>query len=153
MAQTMTIRIGGEVWLTRGVSARRARRLRSLGVYPLARGRRGDLDAELGELCVVHRAGRPGEEIRPARGLGKRDDVADRVAPRDQHRDPVQAERETAVRGSAEPQRFQQEPEARLGLLLGDPERLEDLLLDVRAVDTDRPTADLRAVEDHVVAA
>src|SRR4029079_18959330 len=118
MAQTRTIRIGGEIWLTHGVSARRARRLRSLGVYSLRLGRRGDLDAELGELCVVHRAGRSGEQIRPARGARKRDYVANRVAPRDQHRDPVQAECETAVRRGAEPQRFQQETEARLGLLL-----------------------------------
>ena len=38
-------------------------------------------------------------------------------------------------------------------LLLGDAERVEDLLLDVGAVDTDRPAADLRAVEHDVVGA
>ena len=38
-------------------------------------------------------------------------------------------------------------------LLLGDPERGEHLLLDLGAVDTDRPAADLRAVEHDVVGA
>ena len=50
-------------------------------------------------------------------------------------------------------QRLEEEPEARLGLLGVDPQRVEHALLDVRAVDADRPAADLRAVEDEVVAA
>ena len=62
-------------------------------------------------------------------------------------------ERDAAVRRRAVAQRLEQEAEARLGLLVGDAERVEHLLLDVRVVDTDRAAADLRAVEHDVVAA
>ena len=61
--------------------------------------------------------------------------------------------RDAAVRRRAVAQRVEQEAEARLRLLLGDAEHVEDLLLDLGAVDTDRPAADLHAVEHHVVAA
>ncbi len=62
-------------------------------------------------------------------------------------------EREPAVRRRAVAQRVEQEPEARLGLLLAHAEHVEDLLLDLGPVDTDRPAADLDAVEHDVVAA
>src|SRR3954467_15552558 len=53
--------------------------------------------------------------------------------------------------GGAEGQPPGGEAEALVGLRLGDAEYTEDLLLDLRPMDTDRPAADLRAVEHHVV--
>ena len=72
-------------------------------------------------------------------------------APSSSVHDPVQAERDAAVRRRAVPERVEQEAELALGLLLGEPDRVEDPLLHVAAVDTDRSAADLAAVEHHVV--
>jgi hypothetical protein len=49
-------------------------------------------------------------------------------------------------------ERLEQEAEALLGLLGTQADRLEDLALDLGRVDTDRPTAELGPVHDHVVA-
>ena len=105
------------------------------------------------ELGAVDRRRRARQRVRSAGGLGERDDVADRVAAGEQRDDPVEPEREPAVRRRAVAQRVEQEAEARLRLLLGDAERGEHLLLDLGAVDTDRAAADLDAVDHDVVAA
>ena len=79
----------------------------------------------------VDRGRRAGQRVRAGGRLRERDHVADRVAVGEDRDDPVDAEREPAVRRRAVLQRVEQEAEARVGLLLGDPERGEDLLLDL----------------------
>ena len=55
------------------------------------------------------------------------------------------------MRRGAVVQGAQQESEALLGLLVGEPDRAEDALLELGAVDTDGARRDLAAVDDHVV--
>ncbi len=57
------------------------------------------------------------------------------------------------MRRRAVVQRIEQEAELGAGFLLADAQQLEHRALHVRAVDADRTTADLVAIEDHVVAA
>ena len=101
----------------------------------------------------VHRRRRPGQRIGAAGRLGEGDHLADVVAAGEQRDDPVEPEGDPAVRRGTVAQRVEQEAEPRLRLLLVDPDQLEDALLDVGAVVTDRPAADLVAVEDEVVGA
>ena len=75
------------------------------------------------------------------------------LAPGEQRHDPVEPERDPAVRRRAVAQRVEQEAEPRLRLLLIEADQLEHLLLDLAAVDTDRAAADLVAVEHEVVGA
>ena len=93
------------------------------------------------------------ERVGAAGGLREGDRVADRVAAGQQRDDPVDAERDAAVRRRAVGERLQQEAEALLRLLGFDAERLEDLLLDVGPVDSDRAATQLPAVEDDVIGA
>ena len=74
-------------------------------------------------------------------------------APGEDRHDPVDPERDATVRRRAVLERVEQEAEAPLRLLRADAERVEDLLLDLGGVDTDRAAADLDAVEHYVVAA
>src|SRR5215207_10262234 len=156
--QTRRIRMGGEIWdipLPLSAADRSClSRNCAAGVRTRSDARRsGHLDAQLGQLRAIDGRRRAGQRIRPAGRLRERDHVADRVAPREQRDDPVEAEGEPAVRRRAEAQRVEQEAEARVRLLLGDPEHVEHLPLDLRPVDTDRPAADLHPVERDVVAA
>ena len=117
-----------------------------------ARRRRGHLEPELASCASSTGAGAPVSGSTPLAVFGNAITSRIESRPAEERHDPVDAERDAAVRRRAVAQRVEQEAEARLGLLLGDPERLEDLLLHVGAVDTDRAAADLRAVEDEVVA-
>ena len=65
--------------------------------------------------------------------------------------DPVQPDRDAAVRRGAVLERVEQEAELLLRLRLVDAHHREDALLHVLAVDTDRPAAELAAVADDVV--
>ena len=67
--------------------------------------------------------------------------------------DPVDAHRDPTVRRRAVAQSVEEEAEPRLGVLGADPQQIEHALLDLALVDTDRPAADLGAVEDEVVRA
>src|SRR5690242_12277427 len=112
-----------------------------------------DLQRQLVELLLVHRRRRACQWVCLARSLRKRDYLSDAVAV-SQHRDyAVDAEGNSAVRRGAVLEGVEEEAEALLGLVLGDAECPEDLLLHVGAVDTDRAAADLPAVPDHVVGA
>jgi hypothetical protein len=101
--------------------------------------------------CLVHGARRVAHQVRARLRLRERDHVADVVGPREVHHEPVEPERDPAVRRRAVAERLEQEAELRVRLGLAHPEQVEDLLLDVLPVDTDRPAADLGAVDDHVV--
>src|SRR4051795_29841 len=67
--------------------------------------------------------------------------------------DAVDPHRAPAVRRRAVLERVEQEAEAPVGLLLAQPDDLEDLALDLGRVDADRAAAELPAVDDEVVAA
>src|SRR4051812_31236385 len=101
---------------------------------------------ELAQLDLVDRRRGAREEVGAARRLRVGDDLADRVVAAQHGRDPVEAEGDPAQRRRPVLERLEQEAEARAGLVSVDPDRVEDLLLDVGAVDTDRPAAELPAV-------
>ena len=84
------------------------------------------------------RAGAPVSGSCPGLRLRERDDVADVVPARQEHDQPVQAERDPAVGRHAVAERPEHVAELLLGLLAGDPEDLEDALLQVGSVDPDR---------------
>src|SRR3954453_23510929 len=138
---------GRETWSTVSVIDHLAALLSPTG----RSGPLGEANAELAQLPIVDRCRRAGQRVGAAGRLRKRHHVADRVASREQRDDPVQAERDAAVRRSAEAQRLEQEAEPLLRLLFGKADRLEDLLLDLDGVGTDRSPAELPAVDDQVI--
>ena len=80
-------------------------------------------------------------------GLGKRDDVAERVRVRQQHHDAVQPEGEPAVRRGAGAEPLQQEAEPLLRDLLADAKQPEDPALQCRDRRCGGSPAQLGAVE------
>src|SRR6267378_3235922 len=86
-------------------------------------------NVQLAQLLLVHRRRSMREQVLRALGLGKGDDVADRLAARHHGDDTVQAEGDPAVRRRAVLQRIQQEPELLLRFLRADRERTEHLRL------------------------
>ena len=99
-------------------------------------------------------AGAPVSGSPPDGGLRERDDVADRVAAREDRHDPVDAHRDAAVRRRARAcSASSRKPKRRSASSSPMPSTREDLLLDGLLVDADRAAADLDAVEDEVVAA
>src|SRR5690606_12991237 len=111
------------------------------------------LRVDAGFLALLGRDGRGcrGQRVVAATGLREGDDLADRVGTREQRDRAVPAERDAAVRRRAVLERVEQEAELLLGLLGADAHDLEDALLHVLAVDTDRAATDLVAVADDVV--
>src|SRR5512134_151834 len=81
--------------------------------------------AELAQLLLVHRARRLGQQALPALRLRKRDHVANRLRARHQRDDPVQAERDPAVRRCAVLQVVEQKTELRTRFGFRDAERGE----------------------------
>src|SRR5207249_2956875 len=67
--------------------------------------------------------------------------------------DAIEAERDPAVGRGAIAEGVEQEAEPLARLLGRDPQRVEDALLNLAAVDTDRASAELPAVEHDVVRA
>ena len=135
---------------------RRGARL-AIGVPPPGRPGRAqspagrDAQAQVAQRPLGQRLGRAGHGVGPGLGLRIGDDLAEVVLARQDGHEPVDADGEPAVRGGAVAERAQQEPEAGLGLLGADAQGGEDAALDVLAVDTDRPRAELRAVEHEVI--
>ena len=80
-------------------------------------------------------AGAPVSGSTPLDTFGEGDDLPDVGLAREQRDEPVEAEREAAVRRRAHLERLQQEAELLLRLLLAQAERAEDALLDVLPVD------------------
>src|SRR5881409_279877 len=80
-------------------------------------------NVQLAQLLLVHRRRSMREQILRALGLGKGDDVADRLAAGHHRDDAVQAEGDAAVRRCAVLQRFEQEPELVLRLVGSDRQR------------------------------
>src|SRR4026209_2738612 len=114
---------------------RAARRSAFDGVTRLGLG----VDSGLLALRRRDRGRRRGQRVKAATGLRERDDVADRVGAAEQRADAVPAKSDPAVRGGAEGEGVQQEAELLLRLGLRQTHYLEDPLLDLPAVNTDRP--------------
>ncbi len=110
-----------------------------------------DLQAEVAELGVADRCGGVDHEVDGFGGLGKGDDLAQAGGAGEDHDDAVQAEGDAAVRGGAVFEGVEEEAEALVGFGVGHAEGVEDLLLDVLAVDTDAARAELGAVQHDVV--
>src|SRR3954462_13517040 len=124
-------------------SASASARIRS-SVFPQA-------DAELAQLLLMHRTRRMHQHVLRALRLRKGDNVADRFRAGHQRHQAVEAEGDAAVRRCAVWQVVEKEAELRSRFLVRDAERLEYLGLHVGAMDTYRPTANLPAVQYHVV--
>ncbi len=106
---------------------------------------------EIAQLDVVDGRRGAGQRVSAARGLREGDHFADVVAPGDDRNQAVDAKGDAAVRGCAVLQRVQQEAKALLGLLGVEADDVEDPLLHLSRVDTDRAAADLIAVEHEVI--
>src|SRR5207249_8380504 len=89
--------------------------------------------------------------IRAACGLWKRNDLADVRLPGEEGDEPLDAEREPAVRRRPHAQRVEEPAELRLRLVIRHAHRPEHALLDLLPVDPDRAGAQLPAVPDQVV--
>ncbi len=100
--------------------------------------RRQETQAERGELRRIN--GSRGARHRVGAGLRlrKRDHFADVLLAREDRHEPVDADREPAVRRRAIAERSEEEAEARGGFLGADAEQVEDALLQLRLVDPDR---------------
>jgi len=95
--------------------------------------------------CVRHR-------IRTALRLRERDHVAKTLATREEHDQPIHAERDAAVGRRAIAQRLEQKAELRLRLVGSDPECAEYLFLHDGIVKPDRAAAELEPVQHQIVA-
>ena len=86
---------------------------------------------ELGQAGGRQRLRRAGEQVGARLGLRVGDDLADVLLAGEDRGQPVDPEGEAGVRRRPVAEGAEQEAEAGLGLLGGDPERREDLRLDV----------------------
>src|SRR5277367_4553800 len=93
-----------------------------------------------------------GHQILRLRGLRERNDVAKRFFACEQHRDPVYAERDPAMRRRAVGERVEEKAEALFGLFVGEAKRLEHTRLHVLAMNSYAAGAQLDAVEHKIVA-
>src|SRR5439155_25675572 len=92
-----------------------------------------------------------GQRIGAAGRLRERNHLADVCLTRMQRHEALDPEGEAAVRGRAHLQRLEEPPELRARLLVAHAHSTEDTLLDVLAMDPDRPRAQLPPVPDQVV--
>src|SRR5690349_16298918 len=84
-------------------------------------------------------------------GLGKSNYIPQGRCSSEHHRNAVEAKRDTAVRRCARFERIEQETESMLCLFFADTQQTEHPSLHGRVVDADAATAELGAVEHHVV--
>src|SRR5206468_4235575 len=98
---------------------------------------------KLSKLLGIDGRRGPGHEVERVRRLGKCDDLANRrLASEDRH-NAIHAQRNAAVRRRTVLERFEEEAETELRLLVRDAEAFEDLRLQPGIVNSDRPAADL----------
>src|SRR5439155_18431208 len=84
---------------------------------------------QLPELLRIDRRRGSGHQVQRIGGLRKRDDVADRRFTGQDGHDAIDPERNPAVRRRAVLQRFEEEAESQLRLLVRDPQALEQTRL------------------------
>src|SRR5690606_20737567 len=109
------------------------------------------LHTHFAQLLRVHRRRRLGHDTGSGLGFREGNHVADRFTAGHQHDHAIQAEGQATVRRRTELECIQQEAKFLVGFLVADTERLEHGALHRRIEDTDRPTAQLGAVEHQVV--
>src|SRR5579863_9052200 len=108
-------------------------------------------DPEFFQLALGDGGRRFAHQIGPLGCLGEGDHFADRCFPRQDHHQPVQPQRDAAVRRRAVLQRLQQKSEAPLGFVLAESERRKDLRLNIAAVNPYRTRAQFDAVQHQIV--
>src|SRR4051812_29466099 len=109
------------------------------------------IEAKFFQLLRINRRRRPRHEITRLLIFREGDDVADVRGAGEHHGKAVEAQRDAAVRWSAELEGVEQEPEARFRLLFGHAEHLEEARLHLRVVDTDAAATAFVAVDDEIV--
>src|SRR6266542_1105943 len=112
---------------------------------------RQELNSKFGQDFLRDRRRSAGQRFRAARRLRERDHLADVLLPRQERDEALEAERKASVWGRSHPQHLEKEAEALLGLLVRDPHRAEDPLLQLRVVDPDRARSELPPAPDEVV--
>src|SRR5205823_2558297 len=108
---------------------------------------------ELAQLLRVERCGCAREQVGAAGRLRERDHVADVVEAGHERDHAVESERDPAVGRGAVAEGVEQEAEPLARLVGRYPERVEDALLNLAAVDTDRASPELPTVKHDVVRA
>ena len=103
-------------------------------------------------MAVGDGGGGVDHEVDGLGGFWEGDDFAEAGCAGEEHDDAVEAEGDAAVGRGAVLEGVKEEAETGLGFFVGDAERLEDLLLNVLAVNTDGAGAELEAVHRDVVA-
>src|SRR5262245_29890824 len=106
-----------------------------------------NLQMELAQLLRIHVGRRAGHEVDGVGGLGKRDDFADRALSGQDCDDPVETERDAAVRRRAVLERVQEESKTvvRVGLAIAEPP--EDAGLELLVMNSNAPAANLGPIQ------
>ena len=98
----------------------------------------GYFDSEDIQLGLVDDVGRFAHHVEGTVGGRESDDVADVVGAGQHHDKTLETDAHAAVRRCAVPERVKEEAETLSGRFHGQADRLEDLLLQILIVDTDR---------------
>ncbi len=106
---------------------------------------------QFSELLFADGRRRRAHQIDRLGRLGEGDHLTDRLLAGQKHDDPVQSQRDAAMRRSAVAECLQQEAESLFRFLTLDAQGIENLALYVLAMNTDRTPSDLDSVEDDVV--
>src|ERR1700732_502764 len=94
--------------------------------------------------CVLEEGPRRG-------GFRKSDHITEGGRSSKDHRKPVKAERNAAVRWRARAQRIKEGAETQLSILCTDAKQRKDLPLQRRVIDTNAPAAELQSVQYDVI--
>src|SRR6187402_1605516 len=103
-------------------------------------------NVQLAQLARIHRRRRVAHQVDRLRRLRERNDFSNRGFTCQQRADAIEAERQAAVRRRAVLERFEEEAEAILRVLVRHAQQPEHLGLRVAVVDTDAAAAQLPAV-------
>src|SRR6516162_396545 len=93
--------------------------------WSLGRRRLPEANVQVAQLLLADRSGRFGEQVGRGLGLWERDQLADAVRPRHQHRQAIEPEGDPAMGWCAETQRIEQKAELVARFLGVDAEQLE----------------------------
>src|SRR3954452_23201929 len=127
-----------------GIRAIRARSALGVGA---------DVDPGFLSLLLGDRCRRAGQRVTTTGRLRERHHLSDRICADECRREPVETEGDATVWRRAVAERLEQEAELALRLLARQPDHVEDALLHLTTVDTDRAATELHAVADDIVGA
>ena len=120
-------------------------------VLSLGRGGPTKVEHEFVKLLLRHGRGCVEHDVAARVVLGEGDAVANAVETGKERYPTIETVSQTAMRGRSKLEGIHEEAELELCLLGGEAQNLENLLLQLGIVDTDAATANLDAVDDHVV--